>query len=142
MTHLHALAVLAATTTTAAGAKKGSSSVFFIFILVLFVAVYFLYLRPRQQRAKQARTQAAQLSVGDSVMSVGGIIGTVVGIEDGEVRVEVAPGVVMTFIRRAINMRQPPPAPSAADSAADADAAPPETPPHDEAPGGPDPEEH
>ncbi|MCU4184850.1 preprotein translocase subunit YajC [Acidiferrimicrobium sp. IK] len=112
----HLLLAATSPTTTASSKSSGSSYGFLIIILVL-VAFYFLIIRPRSQRQRQARTQAATLDVGDAVMSVGGIKGVVVGIDDdGDVRVEVSPGVILTFVRRAINA-QPAPANPPADDA-------------------------
>ncbi len=104
MTHLHLL-LAATTSTTTAKSKSSSSSLIFIVILVAFVAIYFLYLRPRQQRARAQRNTAQPLEIGTEVMTVGGIIGYVVEIDDQQVRVEVSPGVTMTFVRRAVNPR-------------------------------------
>ncbi len=99
------LALLAATTsTTVAGKHKSSNSAeFLLFIAVIFFVVYFLFLRPRQQRAKRAQTQGKQLGIGDEVMSAGGIYGKIVAIDSDVVEVEVAPGVVLSFTRRAIS---------------------------------------
>lgn len=98
----------ATTTTVAKNTKSSSSYVPLLVIIVIFALVYFLFLRPRQQRLRQQQTAARQLSVGDEVMSAGGIYGRVVALDDEEVEVQVAPGVVMTFTRRAISARQKP----------------------------------
>jgi len=49
-----------------------------VFIVVIVGAVYFLFLRPQQQRARRQREQTSAVSVGDEVLTVGGIIGRVV----------------------------------------------------------------
>jgi preprotein translocase subunit YajC len=99
--------VLAATSTTATtAAKKSSSSAssyVFLLIILLFVLVYFMYLRPRQQRMRQQQGAQRQLGIGDEVVSIGGIQGRVVALDADNVEVQVAPGVVMTFLRRAVN---------------------------------------
>lgn len=107
--HLHLILLAQSTpsTTVAKSTKSSGSYVTLLVILVLFALVYFLFLRPRQQRMRQQQTAARQLSVGDEVMSAGGIYGRVVALDADEVEVEVAPGVVMTFTRRAISARQP-----------------------------------
>jgi preprotein translocase subunit YajC len=103
--------LIAATSTTAAPSKSSGSSPFsYVILLAIVAAFYFLIIRPRQARQRQARTQAATLEVGATVMSVGGIKGTVVDMDDTDVRVEVAPGVVLTFVRRAVNAQAAPPA--------------------------------
>jgi preprotein translocase subunit YajC len=100
--------VLGATTLLATTSKKSSSSsseFSLILIVALFAIVYFFFLRPRQQRARQRTVRGKTFGIGDEVMSVGGIYGRVVGLQDDSVDVEVAPGIVLTFLRRAVNPR-------------------------------------
>ncbi|MDQ6839226.1 MAG: preprotein translocase subunit YajC [Actinomycetota bacterium] len=102
---LHPL-LLAATSTTTKGKTSSGSSLFTIVFLLLIVGVgYFLIIRPRQARMKQQKAQVSTLELGSEVMSVGGIMGTIVGITDTTFDVEVADGIVMTFVKRAINPR-------------------------------------
>ena len=110
------LSLIAATTTTVAGKKSTGSSVGILVIVALFVAAYFLLIRPRSQRMRQQQAAARQLTVGDDVVTAGGIHGRLVGLTDDSAEVEVAPGVVMTFLRRAVNAR-----PAPAGTAPDAD---------------------
>jgi preprotein translocase subunit YajC len=100
------LHLLAATTTTTKSSKKSSSSeITLIFIVLIFGGAYFLLIRPRQQRMRQQQAQARELSIGDEVVSAGGIVGRVVAIDADVAEVEVSPGVVMTFLRRSISGR-------------------------------------
>ncbi len=72
----------------------------FIIIIGIF---YFLLIRPQQQKAKQLRNQLAQLQRGDSVITAGGVIGTVYRvISDTEVTVEIADGVRVRVVRSTI----------------------------------------
>jgi len=61
--------------------STSSSSSFILIILVLFVAVYFLFLRPRQQQARKQRDNLSAVDVGDEVVTVGGVIGTIVDMD-------------------------------------------------------------
>lgn len=105
--HLHLILLAQSTTptTVAKSTKSSGSYVPLLVIIVIFALVYFLFLRPRQQRMRQQQASTRELSVGDEVMSAGGIYGRVVALDADAVEVEVAPGVVMTFIRRAISIR-------------------------------------
>jgi preprotein translocase subunit YajC len=85
--------------------KSGSSELPLILIIGLFAVVYFFFLRPRQQRAREKATKGKSFEIGDEVMSVGGIYGRIVGLGDESVDVEVAPDIVLTFLRRAVNAR-------------------------------------
>ena len=107
MHNLQSILTQAATsaTTAAKSSKSSSSSYVFLVIIVLFGAVYFFFLRPRQQRMRQQQRAGREIAIGDPVMSAGGIYGTVVGLGTDDLDVEVSPGVVLTFTRRAISLR-------------------------------------
>lgn len=98
-----ALTILAATATTTAKKKSSSSLAPFLIIIVVFAAVYLLFLRPRQQRMRQQQAASRELSVGDQVVTAGGIQGRLVAIDANVAEVEIAPGVVITMLRRAVN---------------------------------------
>ena len=113
---MHAFLNLLAVTTTTVGksSKKSSNTWPFLIILVVFFAVYMLFIRPRSQRMRQQQGAARALSVGDPVVTAGGIQGRVVAMDDSVAEVEIAPGVVITVLRRAISPRvDATPAPSA-----------------------------
>ena len=110
--HLHLLLTHLLSQTTPTSTKPGSSSgknsgfnYSFLILIAVFALAYFLFIRPRSQRMRQQQASGRQIGVGDEVMSAGGIYGKVVAIDADAVEVEVAPGVVMTFTRRAINPR-------------------------------------
>jgi preprotein translocase subunit YajC len=111
MTNLLSLIDASTTPTTVAKKTSGSSSYELIIIVAIFAVVYFAFIRPRSRRQRAAKTQGTPMEVGDRVMSVGGIYGMVVALHDAEggadptVEVEVAPGMVLTFLRRAVNAR-------------------------------------
>ena len=74
-----------------------------IFLLVIFIpAFYALIIRPQQQRQRDHEAFVAGLQVGDRVESFSGIHGTLTEVADATVRLEVAPGVVITVARPAI----------------------------------------
>ncbi|MBI5607599.1 MAG: preprotein translocase subunit YajC [Deltaproteobacteria bacterium] len=60
-------------------------------MLGIFAVFYFLVLRPQQKRASQHKSFLDSLQVGSSVITTGGIYGTIVAMEDQIVRLEVAP---------------------------------------------------
>ena len=82
----------------------------FPFIMLALLAVLLFVLPARQRRTMQARAQKLQesLTVGTPVMTTSGIHGTVVRLDETTVDLELAPGVVVTFVRAAIlEIRQP-----------------------------------
>jgi len=70
-----------------AATKSSSSPVFLIVLVGIVGAVYFLFLRPQQQKQKQHRAQQSQAEVGDEVLTVGGIVGRVVDVAGDRVTI-------------------------------------------------------
>lgn len=71
------------------------------FILIIGV-FWLLILRPQQRRQRELRDLQSSLTAGDDVMLTSGIFGTVSGITDEHVLVEIAPGVTIKAARGAI----------------------------------------
>jgi len=71
-------------------------------LAVIAVAFYLLLIRPQQKRQKEHRALMGSLAVGDRVVTIGGVYGTVSTLEDSRVGIEVAPGVVVEFDRAAV----------------------------------------
>jgi preprotein translocase subunit YajC len=86
----------------------------YLFLILLAVAFVALIVLPGRQRKKmQAQAQQLQnsLTPGTPVMTTSGIHGTVSGLGEGTVDIDIAPGVTVTFERRAIlSVNQPTPA--------------------------------
>lgn len=77
-----------------------------LLLLLLIVAVFILpsFFMMRTQRRRQAELQSMQaaLASGDRVVTVSGIHGTIVGVRDAQIDVELAPGVVVVMDRIAV----------------------------------------
>jgi preprotein translocase subunit YajC len=86
----------------AEGGAGGSGFTTILFLLLLFGVVYFLMIRPQQKRRREALSMQNSLGPGDQIVTIGGLHGTVVSIDDDVATLEVAPGVVLTFARPAI----------------------------------------
>ena len=93
----HLVAVAAATT-------KSSSSSFLplLIIVVLFGLFYVAIIRPQRNRQRQAAQTQNQVVPGQRVRTTAGIYGTVVSGDDRDIVVEIAPGVQITMLRRAV----------------------------------------
>ena len=76
-----------------------------LFPLVFLGLMWFMLVRPQQQRVRRQRELVSSLAVGDQVVTAGGVVGRIVGLDDEQVRLEVAPGVVVRFLRMAVNAR-------------------------------------
>jgi preprotein translocase subunit YajC len=91
--------ILAATSTKTSGFNPTS----LILILVVVVGFYMLMIRPQQRRrAQQAQQQKAGVEVGARVRTTAGMYATVVDVDGDDVVLEVAPGVEVRYMKRAI----------------------------------------
>ena len=90
--------IVAATTTS----SKGNPYLFPIIILALFGLLYFVMIRPQRNRQRQAQQMQSQVMPGQRVRTTAGMYATVVSIEGDDVVLEVAPGVNVRYMRRAI----------------------------------------
>ena len=72
-------------------------------IALVFVIMYFLILRPQQQRAKQHQNMVKNLRRGDTVITSGGLVGRVTKlVDDDQIEVEIADGVRVRQMRSMI----------------------------------------
>jgi preprotein translocase subunit YajC len=90
----------------AAAPSGGGASDFLIQLVPLFLIIaimYFLVLRPQQQRVKAHQQMVAAVKRGDVVVTGGGIVGKVVKVlENDEVMVEIAEDVRIRVVRGTI----------------------------------------
>jgi preprotein translocase subunit YajC len=83
---------------------------YFPIIVLALLAVMLFVLPARQRKRMQAQAQAMQqsLTIGTPVMTTSGLHGTVAGLGETTVDLEIAPGVVATFARPAVlEVRKP-----------------------------------
>ena len=59
-------------------------------LLVIFIAFYFLLIRPQQKKQKAHAALVAALQVGDEVLTAGGILGRVTGVSEHYAVVQIA----------------------------------------------------
>jgi len=91
--------ILAASSTS----KSGSGSyLFLVAIVVLFGLLYFVTIRPQRRRQQAAAQTQREIVPGTQVRTTAGMYATVTSVEDQDVVLEVAPGVEVRFLRRAI----------------------------------------
>ncbi len=68
-----------------AGAGLGSTLVMMLVMLVVF---YFMLIRPENKRKKEAENMRSSIRTGDSITTIGGIIGTVVDVKESKIVIE------------------------------------------------------
>jgi len=77
--------------------------------MVLMLGVmYVLMIRPQRQRQAQQQSMIDGASVGDDVLTTGGIYGTISEVEGDDIVVEIASGVTVHMTRRGIAAVLPP----------------------------------
>lgn len=88
----------------AAPAQQGSGWSMIIMLVVMFAIMYFFMIRPQQKKQKEAQNFRNSLTVGQEVITIGGIYGTVRNVElNGVVTLEVASGVKIRVHKDGIN---------------------------------------
>jgi preprotein translocase subunit YajC len=92
------------TAVVAATSSKSSSSsyTFLLLIALVFVGFYFLMIRPQRRRQQAVQQQQRTVSPGARVRTTAGMYATVSAVDGDDVILEVAPGVDVRFIKRAI----------------------------------------
>lgn len=71
--------------TAAGGGMMGT----ILWLVVMIVLFYFMLIRPQKKKEKQTREMLNALKVGDSVTTIGGIVGKVLKIKDDKVCIEI-----------------------------------------------------
>lgn len=74
-------------------ASQGNPFSFMLMLLVMFGAFYFLLIRPQQKRQKAHSELVAGLSVGDEVVTVGGLLGRITAVTDHYATLRIADNV-------------------------------------------------
>lgn len=91
-----------------AQAEGGSDPFLSLLPLILIFAVfYFLLIRPQNKRQKEQKEMVANLSVGDEVVTAGGVLGKITEIKDQFAQVQIADGVEIKIQRHTISAVMP-----------------------------------
>jgi len=86
----------------AAGAGAGGGIASFIPLILIFAVFYFMLIRPQQKQAKQKQQFINELKNGNKVVTTGGIHGTITGLTDTVVTLEIADNVKIKVSRSSI----------------------------------------
>ena len=76
-------------------------------IVLMFVLLYFLMIRPQMKRAKETKAMIEALQKGDEVITVGGVIGRITRIGDAYIGVEIAPNTEINVQKGAVQVLLP-----------------------------------
>lgn len=84
------------------GGGGGMFSTVIMFGLIILI-FYFMILRPQQKRQKDREQLLTSLKKGDRVITIGGIHGTIVGLEEKTVLVQIADNVKVKYEKSSIS---------------------------------------
>ncbi|MBU3653415.1 MAG: preprotein translocase subunit YajC [Limnohabitans sp.] len=93
---------IAQTAPAAAGGDVGSSLMSMLPLVLMFVVLYFVMIRPQMKRQKEHRAMIDALAKGDEVATAGGLLGKVTKLGDSHLSVEIATGVEVQMQRNAV----------------------------------------
>jgi preprotein translocase subunit YajC len=86
----------------AAGGDMQSSLMSMLPLLLMFVVLYFVMIRPQMKKQKEHKTMIDALAKGDEIITAGGFLGKVSKLGDGYLNVEIATGVEIQMQRSAV----------------------------------------
>ena len=73
-------------------------------LVLMFVVFYFILIRPQRKRDKELKEEVSKMSVGDRVVTIGGLVGFVANIKDNEITISTsAANTLVTFTKSAIS---------------------------------------
>ncbi len=79
----------------------------FLPIILMFVVLYFLMIRPQMRRQKEQKSMIDGLAKGDEIVTAGGVVGKITKVSDGYVTVEVAQGTEIVMQKAAVTLLLP-----------------------------------
>ena len=86
----------------AAGGDMSSSLMSMLPLVLMFVVLYFIMIRPQMKKQKEHRAMIDALAKGDEVATAGGIIGKVTRLSEGFLHIEIANNVEVQIQRSAV----------------------------------------
>jgi preprotein translocase subunit YajC len=76
-------------------------------IVLMFVLLYFLMIRPQMKRAKESKQMVEALQKGDEVITAGGVIGRITRISEAYIGLEIAPNMEINVQKSAVQVLLP-----------------------------------
>jgi preprotein translocase subunit YajC len=76
-------------------------------IVLMFVLLYFLMIRPQMKRAKEQKQMVEALQKGDEVITAGGVVGRITKLSDAYISLEIAPNTEINVQKSAVQVLLP-----------------------------------
>ena len=90
-----------------AGGDPGGGFMTLLPIVLMFVLLYFLMIRPQMKRAKEAKAMIEALQKGDEVVTAGGVLGRITKISEAYISLEIAPNTEISVQKSAVQVLLP-----------------------------------
>ncbi len=90
-----------------AAAPGGADLMSMLPIILMFVVLYFVMIRPQMKRAKEHKAMVDALQKGDEVIAAGGVLGKVTKVADNYVAIEIADKIEIRVQRPAVQLVLP-----------------------------------
>jgi preprotein translocase subunit YajC len=90
-----------------AGGAGDAGLMGFLPIILMFVLLYFLMIRPQMKRAKEHRAMVDALQKGDEVVTAGGVLGRITKVTEAYVSVEIAANTEISVQKAAVQTLLP-----------------------------------
>ena len=90
-----------------AAAPGGADLMSMLPIILMFVVLYFVMIRPQMKRAKEHKSMVDALQKGDEVIAAGGVLGKVTKVADNYVTIEIADKIEIRVQRPAVQLVLP-----------------------------------
>jgi preprotein translocase subunit YajC len=79
----------------------------FLPIILMFVVLYFLMIRPQMKRQKEQKSMMEALAKGDEVVTAGGVLGKIIKVTDAYITLEIAAGTEIVVQKNAVTLLLP-----------------------------------
>jgi preprotein translocase subunit YajC len=93
--------------TGAAASGSGALIAQFLPLVLIFVAFWFLLIRPQSKRMKQHRDMIGAVKKNDTAVTTGGLVGKVTRVDEGEIELEIAPNVRVRVVKTMLSEVRP-----------------------------------
>jgi preprotein translocase subunit YajC len=90
-----------------AAAPAGADIMSMLPIILMFVVLYFVMIRPQMKRAKEQKAMVEALQKGDEVVAAGGVLGKITKVTDNYVTIEIADKIEIKVQRPAVALVLP-----------------------------------
>ena len=87
---------------TGGAAPAGSGLMGLLPIVLMFVVLYFIMIRPQMKKQKETKAMIDALAKGDEVVTTGGLLGRVTKLDDTLLTLQIAPGTEVQVQRAAV----------------------------------------